>query len=101
MGFSDGWFTIVANGNFDADFTGPQWGTYTMTLDDGGTISGIWQGVRVKDGNFWKTPLHGNGFFTGGALDGARIVITDEITGYTPLPVAYVGAVEGKIVSYR
>jgi hypothetical protein len=98
---SDGWFRIAANANFDADFTGPQWGTYILTLDEGGTIAGVFQGVRVKNGDNWYTLLRGNGLVTGGALDGARIVITDEINGFTSLPIAYIGEVEGKIVSYR
>ena len=96
-----GWFRIVANSNFDADFTGPQWGTYTLTYDAGGVVEGVFQGVRVKDGDVWHTLLRGNGKITGGALDGANIVITDEITGYYSFPIAYVGAIEGKVVSYR
>lgn len=96
-----GWFRIVANSNFDADFTGPQWGTYTLTYDAGGVAEGIFHGVRVKDGDIWYTLLRANGKITGGMLDGAKIVVTDELTGYTPLPIAYIGEIEGKIVSYR
>lgn len=100
-GFSNGWFTVVVNYNLDADFTGPAWGTVTQVMDDGGTITSRWQGVRYKDGDHWVLPLHVTGRIEGGAFDGATMIADDEIIMYTPVPIAYIGAVQGKIVSYR
>jgi hypothetical protein len=100
-GMSDGWFTVVANSNLDADFTGPQWGTYSLELDSGGVIEGTYEGVRFKDGNQWVTPLHVNGRITGGPLDGAKMLGTDTIVSFTPIPIAYIGTVEGLLLMPR
>ena len=101
MGLSDGWFTITANSNLDTDFTGPQWGTFSLTYDSGGIMKGTWQGVRYKDGDQWITTLHVIGHVTGGAFDGASVIGTDQIVSFTPIPIAYFGAVEGRMLMPR
>jgi hypothetical protein len=100
-GFSDGWFTVIINYNLDADYTGPAWGTVIQTMDDGGTVTARWQGVRYKDGDHWVLPLHVTGQIEGGGFDGATMIVEDRITLYTPVPIAYIGQIQGKIVAYR
>jgi hypothetical protein len=97
-GLSDGWFTIVANSNLDADFTGPQWGTFALALDTGGVIEGTFEGLRAKEGNQWVAPLHVSGRITGGPLDGAKMAGSDRIVSFTPIPIAYIGTVEGLLL---
>jgi hypothetical protein len=96
-----GWFTIEANANYDPDFTGPQWGTFTLVYDVGGQMTGSWQGVRVKEGDHWVTPLHATGRVNGGEFDGAQAISSDRIVGYTPIPIVYVGTLEGTMVRVR
>lgn len=91
-----GWMTIVVNANLDTDFTGPGWGTYSLALDTGGTLDGTWEGIRSKRGDMWIWPLHATGFGTG-SITGAQALISDRIEGYTPMPVAYIGRVEGRL----
>jgi hypothetical protein len=92
-----GWMTIAMNANLDTDFTGPMWGTFSLALDTGGTLDGTWECVRVKEGNLWISPLHANGFGTG-SMEGAHALISDRIVGYTPMPIAYIGTVEGRLL---
>jgi hypothetical protein len=94
---SSGWMTIVMNANLDAEFTGPQWGTFSLALDTGGTLDGTWEGLRVMEGDHWITPLHANGFGNG-SMAGAHVLISDRIVGYTPIPIAYIGTVEGRLL---
>lgn len=96
---SDGWMTIVANSNLSPEFTGPQWGTFSLAYDSGGTFAGTWQGVRYKQEDVWVTLLHVTGKVTGGEFDGARGVATDLIVSYTPIPYVYTGVIEGRLVS--
>lgn len=97
-GLSDGWFTITANSNLDANLTGPQWGTFSLAYDSGGTMEGTWQGVRYQDGDQWITTLHVNGRVTGGDFDGGNFIGTDQIVSFTPIPIAYLGTIEGSLV---
>lgn len=93
-----GWFTIEGNGNFDADFTGSQWGKYKLVFDAGGEMTGSFQGVRYKEGNVWITPLHATGHVSGGDFDGANAIVSNRIVGFTPIPVLYVGYIERTLV---
>lgn len=97
-GVSSGWLTVVSNANLDGEFTGPQWGTFSMAYDSGGTLEGTWQAVRVKVGDHWESPLHANGGISGGAFDGGRVRLTDQIVSFTPIPIAYIGTIDGRIV---
>ena len=94
-----GWFFIEANANFDRDFTGPQWGTYTLQYDAGGEMTGSYQGVRVKEGDHWISPLHATGHINGGTLSGSKGLFTDRIVGFTPIPIAYTGTIDGTLIS--
>jgi hypothetical protein len=100
-GFPSGWFTIVVNYNLDADYNGPAWGTFTLELEDGGVVTGRWQGVRYKEEDHWILPLQVTARIEGGTFDGSTMVASDRITEYTPAGIAYIGQVEGKILGYR
>jgi hypothetical protein len=98
--------TVVLNGNLDANFAGPVWGTFTIELDDDrGTWEGTWQGLRVfvvpeneEEDPYWTATLnvHGKGF--GGIVDGMKMMATDEIFGPTPVPIAYTGFIETRVI---
>jgi hypothetical protein len=93
-----GWMTVVSNANWDANATGPNWGTASLALDAGGTWDGTWQGVRVQDGSTWVIPIHFSGQGTGGAVDGMHLLVVDRAVGFTAMPIAYVGTIESRIV---
>lgn len=97
-GISDGWMTIIANANFDAEFTGPQWGTFSLVYDSGGELAGTWQSLRVRTGGQWEHSLHASGKISGGTFDGANATISEQIVSFTPIPFAYIGTVEGRLV---
>ena len=98
-GVPDGWMTVTSNANFDPEFNGPQWGTFSLAYDGGGSLEGTWQGVRRKEGDAWVTVLHATGSLSGGPYDGATVIIKDTITAYLPIPLAYTGVIEGTIIN--
>ena len=100
-GVSDGWFTVTANSNLAPDFTGPQWGTFSLAYDSGSTMDGVWHGVRYKDGEQWVTTLHVNAQIVGGPFDGGKVLGTDEIVSFTPIPIVYVGTVRTQVLIPR
>jgi hypothetical protein len=89
---------VEINANWDADFTGPVWGTFSLALDAGGTWDGTFAGRRVKEGDHWILPLHVSGQGTGGIVDGMHLMVVDRIFIPTPVPIAYIGTIEGRIV---
>ena len=93
-----GWMTVVLNGNWDADFAGPVWGTLSIALDDGGTWEGTWQGLRVAENGFWTGTLHFQAKGFGGTVDGMKAMGEDEIFSPTPVAILYFGAIQGRIV---
>lgn len=93
-----GWMTVDMNANFDEQATGPAWGTYSLAVNEGGTIDGTFEGVRSFDGSQWVIPLHASGQGVGGVVDGLQLVLVDRILGYTPVPIAYFGTIEGRIL---
>jgi|GEM_PF-3039526 len=105
--------TITVNSNFDADGTGPAWGTISIAPEaGGGTWDGTWQGVRVKvddqmDDQTWAILVHGSAKGTG-EFEGMIYSALDDITSYSlVLPdgrvfpsvlVAYFGNLTGRII---
>lgn len=96
--------TITVNSNFDADGTGPAWGTISIAPDAAdGTWVGTWQGVRVKvDDQTWVIPVHGSAKGTG-EFEGMIYSTVDDITsyslpGYPSVLVAYTGILKGRII---
>ena len=93
-----GFMMVELNANWDANFEGPIWGTFSLMLDEGGIWVGTWQGLREFDGGQYAAELHvsGNGF--GGLVDSMKMSATDLITGIYPMPIAYEGVIEGRIL---
>ena len=100
-GISDGWMTVVANANLDADFTGPQWGTFVLDYDSGGEMKGTWAALRVREGDHWTSQLHASGRISGGTFDRAHAMINEELDSFTPVPFYYTGLVKGRLVIPR
>jgi len=94
-----GWMTVEFNTNLDANFEGPAWGTFMIDVDDtDGIWEGTWQGLRVAEDGYWTAALnvHGKGF--GGIVDGLKLMAEDHLFLVTPLPLAYIGTIEGRII---
>jgi len=94
-----GWMTVELNANFDADFEGPAWGTFSIDVDDEeGTWEGTWQGLRVAEDGHWVATLNVQGRGFGGGVDGLKLMAEDTLFLVTPLPLAYIGTIKGRIV---
>ena len=94
-----GLMTIELNANWDADFSGPLWGTFSMAVDSGGTWEGTWQGLRERIAeDQWAGTLHVIGKGYGGIVDGMKLMAEDQIVSFTAAPIAYLGMIEGRIV---
>ena len=98
--------TITVNSNFDADGTGPAWGTISIAPDASvdGTWVGTWQGVRVKvEDQTWAILVHGSAKGTG-EFEGMNYSALDDITSfslseeYPSVLVAYTGLLKGRII---
>ncbi len=94
----------TASGNFDANYTGPVWGTWTIVpspdcklldLTNHPTMfwEGTWQGQRSRVcsgvGCLWIGDLKLVGKGYGGIIDGLHFKGNEVITTYTPLPVPW------------
>ena len=94
-----GLMTIELNANWDADFAGPLWGTFSLAVDSGGTWIGTWQGLRERVAeDQWEGTLHVIGKGYGGIVDGMKVMAEDQIVSFTAAPIAYIGIIEGRIV---
>jgi len=94
-----GLMTVVLNANWNTDFEGPVWGTFSFAVENGGTWFGTWQGLRKRvDEDEWTGTLHVIGKGYGGIVDGMKLMAEDRITSFTPAPIAYFGVIEGRIV---
>ena len=94
-----GLMTIELNANWDADFAGPLWGTFSLAVDGGGTWVGTWQGLRERVAeDQWEGTLHVIGKGYGGIVDGMKLMGEDQIVSFTAAPIAYIGIIEGRIV---
>ena len=87
------------NGNFDANATGPIWGTFRLESDSGGVWIGTWtvDRTRVDDASVWV----GRGRFVArgisGDVDGMHLRFSEVLTSFMPLPMAYVGSIDAEI----
>jgi len=94
-----GMMTIELNANWDADFAGPLWGTFSLAVDSGGTWVGTWQGLRERVAeDQWEGTLNVIGKGYGGIVDGMKVMAEDQIVSFTAAPIAYIGMIEGRIV---
>ena len=90
--------TVTLNANWNANFAGPIWGTFSIELDSGGTWVGTWEGLRVFEDPYWSATLHVNGQGFGGLVEGMHMMAEDYIEGQFPMPIAYVGLIKGRII---
>ena len=93
----------TVNGNLNADYTGPVWGTWMIVpspgcdpidlIDPPVYWKGTWQGQRLQycaDGScVWIGDLNLVGKGIGGDIDGIHFKGTEVITTFTPLPVPW------------
>ena len=93
-----GWMTVELNANWDADFQGPIWGTFSLLLDSDGTWVGTYQGLRAFENGEWVAELHVSGKGLGGLVDGMKMTAEDRISAIFPMPIAYEGEIEGRIL---
>ncbi len=96
-----GWVYLEGNSDFDANATGHVWGTFRIELDAGGVWIGTWniQRSKAENLNVWV----GRGSFvgrgTGGNVDGMQLRFDEVLTGFMPIPIAYVGSIDGQILA--
>jgi hypothetical protein len=93
-----GWMTVELNANWNILFEGPIWGTFSIMLDSGGSWAGTWQGKRVYENGSWTGTLNVRGKGIGGSVDGMIMMAEDHLKSFIPMPVAYVGDIEGVII---
>jgi len=87
-----GMLTYTLNYNFNPDFTGTAWGTWSLEVAacEGGIWEGIWNSKRtLLPGGVWigKMQLVGHG--SGDCVDGLKMKGTEIATTYTPIPLPY------------
>ncbi len=103
-GFGTAEIQLVQNSNWDADVTGPMWGTFSTELMPAGSApticEGTWNGRREmsEPGTTWVSFSRGVGHCRGGEYDGAQIKMTAAITTYEPIPPGYTGTVKGRLL---
>ena len=95
-----GTMTVQLNANWNANFEGPLYGTFTILLDAGGAWAGTYEGQRTFDSTLgvWKGTLHVNGIGFGGQVDGMKMMAEDELESLFPMPIAYIGEITGRII---
>jgi hypothetical protein len=94
-----GWLTVTLNSNLDASLEGPSWGTFRLDVDDdGGVWEGTWHGYRTAYDGYWVGEIHGQGKGYGGIVDGLKMMGEEQIMLVTPLPLAYIGTWQGRII---
>lgn len=99
-----GLMSYVFSANFDASFSGPAWGTWSLEVESCvGAWEGNWNGTRTFVpgynpldaslpppglGGVWISDLritgHGNG-----CVEGLQLKASETVTTLTPLPIAY------------
>ncbi len=93
-----GWMTVELNGNLDARFAGPVWGTFRTELDAGGAWEGTYQGLRIAEEGYWTAALNVIGKGYGGDVDGMKLMAVDQIWTPFAIPIGYFGTIEGRIL---
>ena len=94
-----GWLTVGLNSNLDANLQGPSWGTFRIDVDDtDGYWEGKWTGYRTAYDGYWVGAIFGQGRGYGGSVDGMIMMAEEQVMLVTPLPLAYFGTWEGRII---
>ena len=60
-----GYNYITINANWDENYTGPMWGTFTFVSDEGGRWTGTWNGQMTADGSWYNAFGKGEGMYAG------------------------------------
>jgi hypothetical protein len=88
-------YTITLNANWDMDYAGPVWGSFTCDRPDGGEWSGVFYGWRYKVGAAeWKAVFHEFGYGSAGNIEGLRFK-SIEVAQSTP--TTFSGSISGNI----
>lgn len=93
-----GWYTVIANTNWDADETGPFWGTISIAVDGGGMWEGTLEGQRSLEGNRWVAVGHVVAHGTQGPVEGLVMRGTETQISPLPMPMFYTGTLTGVIL---
>ena len=88
---------VTLNANWNSNFCGPVWGTFVLTLDNGGVWEGTWSGKRALAAGGWSATLRAEGFGTGPGIDGMHMSETETAVSNTPIPFPYTGSISGYI----
>ena len=92
-----GWFYSDGNGNYDANATGPLWGTFWIELDAGGVWEGSWTADRSKVGDAWVMRVRGVGRGSGGSGDGMHLRFTEVAPMPNFLAIVWIGLIDAEI----
>jgi hypothetical protein len=60
-----GYNYLTINANWDANFHGPMWGTFTFISDEGGSWTGTWNGQMTENGSWYNAVGNGQGIYAG------------------------------------
>jgi hypothetical protein len=96
-----GWLTIVASANWDSELSGPGRATFLLAADNAGTWDGICQGTRQREVSSWSSSLHCTGHGTEGTVKDLQVAFEENIISFTPVPLVYFGAIEGRILEHN
>lgn len=92
-----GTMIVTLNANWNSKFCGPIWGTFVLTLDNGGVWEGTWVGKRALAAEGWSASLVAEGYGTGPGIEGMHMKETETAVSTTPIPFPYTGSVSGYI----
>jgi hypothetical protein len=88
------------NALWTADMTGPIFGEFVITMNNGAQWKGDVHGKRHKiDETTWKWTGHfvGKGF--GESIQGMKIIFLEEIESYEPQPMIPISILNGKVIT--
>lgn len=57
--------TVVVNANWDSEFIGPMWGTWSLASEDGGVWQGTWEGMLTESASHVRAVGKGQGIDSG------------------------------------
>lgn len=92
-----GWFYNDGNANYDANATGPVWGTFRIELDEDGVWEGSWTGKRSKVGDVWMMHVRGVGRGSGGSVDGMHLQFTEVALMPNFLAIVWLGSIDAEV----
>ncbi len=88
--------SLTINANYQPDFTGEEWGTFSHALAVGGSVEGVFRGKRTFENGQFKLTILGIGQGVGGPLDGSilRFTLVDTFTSMS----TFTGVFEGVLI---